>query len=295
MSPSSSDWQALGQLVHLTKLYMSANMMLLDTDMQLGYSALQRLTGLQQVTWRFPAAAVPTLAALTKLTSVNGSWVARGPEGDGGVKCEQVVHVGDAGGVVPFKAFPNVEVVGLARPLDTASWGALGRWCPKVKQVQVASFAPPTGRPARPCFPSGVAGTERVVALKGLAQLTSLTQLQFNVSHELEVLALADAVKHVEVLKLWLCPTAGLDWACLLPLGKLITVKFVHCCVCVPPPSKHVVQMLLSGLAHARSVTLTVSAVNVAVVQEAVDESRAMGLDLPEKLWFFREKAVSLL
>lgn len=122
-----------------------------------------------------------------------------------------------------------------------------------------------------------------MVALKGLAQLTSLTQLQFNVSHELEVLALADAVKHVEVLKLWLCPTAGLDWACLLPLGKLITVKSVHCCVCVPPPSKHVVEMLLSGLAHARSVTLTASAVNVAVVQEAVDESRAMGLDLPEK------------
>jgi hypothetical protein len=102
----------------------------------------------------------------------------------------------------------------------------------------------------------------------------------------LDVLALADAVKHVEVLKLWLCPTAGLDWACLLPLGKyckLITVKSVHCCVCVPRPSKHVVQMLLSGLAHACSVTLTVSAVNVAVVQEAVDESRAMGLDLPEK------------
>jgi hypothetical protein len=145
VSPSSSDWQALGQLVHLTKLYMSANMMLLDTDMQLGYSALQRLTGLQQVTWRFTAAAVPTLTALTKLTSVNGSWVARGQEWDGGVKCEQVVHVGDAGGVVPFKAFPNVEVVNLARPLDTASWEALGRWCPKVKQVRLQALPRPRG------------------------------------------------------------------------------------------------------------------------------------------------------
>jgi hypothetical protein len=280
--PSSSDWQVLGQLTHLTRLNIVSDMLPPDGDVQLYYSALQRLTGLQQLTTgRLTAAVVPTLAALTKLTLLSGAWTAEGQGRDGDATCEQVVRLIEASGLVPFRVFPNVEVVGLAGPLDTASWEALGSCCPKVKEVVVNSLLTP--RSAWPSFPPGALGTARVAAIKGLAQLPRLTQLNFIVSHELEVLALADAVKHVEVLKLWLCPTAGLDWACLLPLGKLTIVKSVHCCVCVPPPSKHVVQMLLSGLAHARSVTLTVSAADVAVVQEAVDESRAMGLGLPEK------------
>jgi hypothetical protein len=110
-----------------------------------------------------------------------------------------------------------------------------------------------------------------------------LTQLHFNVSHELEVLALADAVKQVELLKFGVCPVARLDWGCLLPLAKLPSDKSAYLCMCVPPPFKHVVQMLLYGLAHARSVTLFVTGADVAAVQEAFDESRAMGLDLPQQ------------
>lgn len=277
--PSSSDWQALGQLVQLTKLHISPGMMPPDQDMQQYYSALQCLTDLQQlVAWRITAGVVPTLAALTKLTAVHGSWVAGGQAWDGDVACEHVVRMIEASGLVPFKAFPNVEVVGLAGPLDVASWEALGSWCPKVRKIATSTPRPPMVRPAWPCFPSGAAGTERVATLKGLAQLTHLTQLQFNVSHELEVLALADAVKQVELLKFGVCPVAGLDWGCLLPLAKLPSVKSAYLCMCVPPPSKHVVQMLLSGLAHARSVTLFVTDADVAAVQEAFDESRAMGL-----------------
>jgi hypothetical protein len=276
---SNEDWQTLGQLSLLTRLHVQCQLLPSGQDPQLFHSALQRLTGLQYITaGRWAHAAVPVLATLPHLTCIGGIWEAGVV--DGNATCAHVVRLHEMRGFVPFTAFPNVEVVVLSGPFEAASWEALSSWCPKVKEIKMN----PLMARSRPCFPSGVAGTTHVAAVKGLAQLTCLTHLHFNVSAGLEVLALANAVQHVEVLKVGLLPKAGLDWSCLLPLVKLTHVKVVSFRVGAQMAPKHVVQMLLSGFAHARSVTLAVSAVDVAAVQEAVDEIRAMGLDMPEKL-----------
>jgi hypothetical protein len=225
---------------------------------------------------------VPTLAALTQLTSVYGEWVAEDQGWDGDGVCEQVVQVRGLGGV-PFRAFPNVEVVGLAGSMDAASLVVLGSCGPKLIEIVHVASAHTTW----PCFPSTATGRERVAAIKGLGQLTSLTKLTFNTCHKLEVAALANAMQLVTGLRqlvVVLCSDPMLDWGCLLPLGKLTTVTTATFTIRVPRVSKQDVQVLLAGLGHVRSVTLTVGAADVAAVQEASDESRAMGLDLPEKV-----------
>mgnify|MGYP001806877685 CR=1 FL=1 len=192
VQPSSSDWQVLGELTRLTKLQV-ARCMVRDQDPRPFYSALAHLTNLQAITaGLWTRGAVPTLAALTKLTSVYGEWVAEDQGWDGEGVCEQVVQVRGLGGV-PFRAFPNVEVVGLAGSMDAASLVVLGSCCPKLIEIVHVASAHTTW----PCFPSTATGPERVAAIKGLGQLTSLTKLTFNTCHKLEVAALANAMQLV--------------------------------------------------------------------------------------------------
>lgn len=287
--PSSSDWQGLGELTHLTMLHVTGSI-LRDQGPQPFYSSLQHLRSLQEVrvspnnghwTW----AAVPALAALTKLTSVSGDW-AVGDEGleSNGV-CEQVVWLCEASGSVPFKAFPNVKRVVLAGSLDTGSWESLGSCCPKVRKIERVCSA--RNDAVWPSVPAAATGAERVAALRGLSQLTGLTQLAFNISHKLEAAALANAMQQVTGLRqlmLGLCSSPELDWGCLHPLGKLTTVTTAIIASRVPLASKQDCQVLLSVLAHICYVLLTVSAADVATVREAVQESRAIGLELPRRV-----------
>jgi hypothetical protein len=281
VQPSSSDWQVLGELTRLTKLQV-ARCMVRDQDPRPFYLALAHLTNLQAITaglWTWGAA--PTLAALTKVTSVCGEWAAEDQAWDGDGVCEQVVQVRGLGGV-PFRAFPNVEVVGLAGSMDAASWVELGSCCPKVKIAYV-----PSAHSTWPSFPSAATGPERVAALKGLARLRSLNTLAFNISHKLEVAAFANAMQQVTGLRrlgVVLCSDPALDWGCLLPLGKLTSVTTASFTIRVPLASKQDAQMLLAGLGHVRSVTLAVGGADVAAVEEAVQESRDMGLELPKKV-----------
>jgi hypothetical protein len=285
--PSSSDWQVLGNLSHLTKLHVSGSM-LGDQGLPPFYSALECLTNLQDIrvspklghcTW----AAVPALASLTRLTCVYGDWQAGQHGLDGEGVCEHVVRWFEASNSVPFSAFPNVELVGLAGALDTASWEALGSWCPKVRDI----FMHPdlSGRPAWPCFLPAVTAAERVSALKGFAQLTSLTRLSFNISHKLQVVALcrcdAAGASPEAARASGVGSNPGLDWGCLLPLGKLTTVKLAKIASRARLTSKHDCQVLLAALVCIHRVSLTVNAADVAMVKEAVQESRAIGLGVP--------------
>lgn len=181
---------------------------------------------------------------------------------------------------MPFNAFAGVERLSVTAPIEAESWSALGRWCPNITAIII-----PAGHTARCCcFPPGTPGADRVAALKGLSQLTRLERLCFNVSNKLEVLALADAMQQMTRLTrlvVAVCPVAGLDWGCLLPLGKLASLASVSCTLRVPLASKHDAQMLLSAFAHVTSMALCVRAVDAAAVIQAVQESQAMALEVP--------------
>ena len=286
VQPSSSDWQVLGSLTALTELHVSGSM-LRDQDPQPFHSALERLTSLQAATaGHWTCGAVPILAALTKLTSVDGAWAAEDQGWDGKDTCERVVkvHLHEEGRTAPFRAFPKLETLMMSGPLNAASWVELAKYCPKVKQI-THTVAAPSARPDVSCFPPNVDGRELVTAFKGLAQLTDLRHLGICVSHKIEIIALAAALQQLTgltCLALALRSHPMLDWGCLLPLCKLSSVLTADFTIRVPLPSRHEAQMLLAAFTHVRHISLVVSAADVATVEEAVHDSIFLGLGLPK-------------
>jgi hypothetical protein len=288
VQPSSSDWQVLGRLTSLTQLSVAGGM-IRDQGTHPFHSALERLTSLQAVTTgHWTQGAVPSLATLTKLIYVGGAWAAedRVWDGDAAYTCERVAKVvwGEDNTSAPWSAFPNLLSVNLSGPMTAASWVEMVKYCPKVKQIIHCVDPLPNARPDMPAFTTTATIPESVAALKGLARLTDLVHLCYCVSHKLEIVALAAAMQQVtglKVLGVALRAHPLLDWGCLLPLCQLKSVVLADFTVRVPLPSKHEAQMLLYAFAHVSDVTLAVGADDVAVVEEAVQDSRDMGLALP--------------
>ncbi|KAF8063010.1 DCC family protein [Scenedesmus sp. PABB004] len=161
-------------------------------------AALAALTGLQRLTIEhLSRASLPCLASLSRLTQLQGSWVAGAGGGVGGAStaCQSVVQLW-GGGPVPFEAFPSTtwclhDVV------------QIGAWPPATLQGLAAHCSGLTALDlcgcelwAGPSFEAGAsAQAERVAALRGLAGLKELRVLGLSASDDAEVAALAAATQ----------------------------------------------------------------------------------------------------
>jgi hypothetical protein len=202
---SDEDWEAVGQLGHLTELHinMKHQPRSLSTQ-QPFYAALQKLSQLHSVgDCNWTAAALPILAGLPRLRHVSGLWSVIGDAAR--ARCEQVTCL-QISGNIDIATFPNLEIFCHLAGVTAEMWQSMSTSCPKLRSVW-GSPDSLTGVPEvmqahkrlNSCgsFRDFVEPPARLSALRSLLQLTELTRLSFKSDHYLEVAALADVVPYV--------------------------------------------------------------------------------------------------
>jgi hypothetical protein len=290
LEPSAEDWAAIGTLTQLVKLFISDWLQV--QDQQPFYKVLQSLTGLKSVgTGHWTPAVLPAFAAMPALASVLGAWQKPG----GGLQpaavvafenatCPQVSWLDGVAGPVPFRAFPNLQGLKVTGAIDAAAWADLGSCCHKLRYMTKPSAL--LKRPAWASLPHGILPVERVAAIKALSQLTGLTNLSFNTSHQIELGALVEAVPQIQRLQV-MPPIAGgeTDWKCLVPVGKLTALtRLVVGCWDLALHSTSDAAALLASISHVPDVCLAVYGTELGYVLSAVEERRSLGLNLPDQL-----------
>jgi hypothetical protein len=282
---SAADWQAIGELTQLAALVVKG--FLAPDAEQRGwlYVALRNLTRLEHVYWSegWTPAALPILAALPSLRSINGAWQgvdAAVPLTD--TQCSSVIALGSLSGrTLPFGAFPSLLRVKIILSMDAASWQALGSSCPRLQQIERAWSL--KKQSAFASLSSAADDASRAAALRSLSQLTALTKLVFFPARRYELAALA-AFLPPQLQQLELACHGDMEggcWGALVALGKLTSLRALTVVVWELLEDPVQVQLFLSAVSH-------VPEVRVAGMGERMSEVLAghhgVGLQLPAKL-----------
>lgn len=284
-------WNGIGQLSQLTSLHILNGPPI--TGLPECAAAVAKLTCLS-CAWAnsWGVDLLGAFSQLPKLKTIKGGW--RAAEGEhqqlqrGVPTCASVTSLEAVAGLVPFQAFPNLQIMRQMTPIQAEAFRSLPRYCPKLQDIRVVGLR--TGSIHDYTLHTAAPLSERISAISALAKLQHLTGLAWKPAVGAEVAALVTAAEGLAKLKLGkIClvlePASDVSLVCLMPLARLAGLDRVSLMVnrqLVVAPEE--ADALLSALCRVGHVTICADAAVIASMRAARDRLQGLGLRLPQQL-----------